>query len=89
MVAAVGMRVTMRISVTMTVAMLVSVLADDLRLDRHSTQISVPDSRLRHHPVGEAADVPGVALQDRDLHAVLVIEMDVKGRAHEIMGRVL
>jgi len=47
------------------------------KLDRHGNELAVPDAALGDHMVGEFANISCLPSQYRDLHAALVIEMDV------------
>jgi hypothetical protein len=54
-------------------------------LDPHEIQIGEANTSFRLHQIGEPTDQRDRALQDHRLQTVVMIEMDVSGRHHQIM----
>ena len=58
-------------------------------LDRDEVEATVADLGLGHELVGERADLLGSAAQNQRLHAVVVIQMHMHGRQHDLVMLVL
>jgi hypothetical protein len=70
----------------MAVARLIAMGMSLLRyFDRHHRQAAVANAALRDDMLGAMLNIAGTALENHDLHAALVIEMDMKCRVSHVV----